>query len=296
MTVGFAVGALAVALVVAAAPSADAVEPFEGAGTLFDDTRDWVSAESATIRPGVRTYTRGGSRCTANFVYTDASENVYLGQAAHCSQNAQAEDPGGCGGLSLPLGTEVDVLGTGVVGRMVYNSWLTMREGGERDVNACAFNDLALVQIPREAANRVNPTVPVVGGPTGVGTGDVEPGTPVLSYGDSAIDSDLDRVSLKVGTSLGTSGEGWTHRVYTVAPGLPGDSGSAVLDARGFAVGDLSTLAFDEAPLSNQVSDLAHQVAYAQTYGDRFAGLRVAAGTEPFLAGSGSESRDMGNS
>ena len=51
----------------------------------------WAPAASATIHPGVMTFTGGSSflngagQCTANFVYTDSSGNVYLGQAAHCS-------------------------------------------------------------------------------------------------------------------------------------------------------------------------------------------------------------------
>ena len=42
--------------------------------------------------------------------------------------------------------------------------------------------------------------------------------------------------------SLGREGGGWTHLVYTATPGIPGDSGSAFIDAQGRAFGVLSTL------------------------------------------------------
>jgi hypothetical protein len=40
---------------------------------------------------------------------------------------------------------------------------------------------------------------------------------------------------------VGDDGNGWSHTVYTVTPGIPGDSGSAFLDASGNALGVLST-------------------------------------------------------
>jgi hypothetical protein len=53
----------------------------------------WAPESSATIHPGVMTFTNassfvdGASQCTANFVFTDSSGNVYLGQAAHCGDS-----------------------------------------------------------------------------------------------------------------------------------------------------------------------------------------------------------------
>src|SRR5258708_27845073 len=73
----------------------------------------WAPEESATIHPGVMTFTNassflgGASQCTANFVYTDASGNVYLGQAAHCSSTGEDTETNGCTTKSLPLGTSI---------------------------------------------------------------------------------------------------------------------------------------------------------------------------------------------
>src|SRR6478752_10331292 len=105
----------------------------------------WAPAATATIHPGVQTFT-AGAQCTANFVYTDGS-NVYLGQAAHCSGTGSQTDTNGCTSGSLPIGTPVDVTGAGKPGTLVYNSWLTMQGKGESDANTCAFNDLALIKL-----------------------------------------------------------------------------------------------------------------------------------------------------
>jgi hypothetical protein len=62
---------------------------------------------------------------------------------------------------------------------------------------------------------------------------------------------------------------------------VPGDSGSAFLDAEGNALGTLSTLALAPLAGSNGVGDLAHELAYAQATSG-IAGLRLVPGTEPF--------------
>src|SRR5213595_1580466 len=73
----------------------------------------WAPEGSATIHPGVMTFTGassflgGAGQCTANFVYTDASNGVYLGQAAHCSSTGSSTETNGCSTKSLPLGTPI---------------------------------------------------------------------------------------------------------------------------------------------------------------------------------------------
>src|SRR5439155_14040762 len=99
---------------------------------------NWAPAATATIHPGVQTFTNG-AQCTANFVYYDAS-NVYLGQAAHCSSTSDNTATNGCDTTSLPLGTPVDITGASKPGTLVYNSWIAMHNAGEKDANTCAFN------------------------------------------------------------------------------------------------------------------------------------------------------------
>ena len=281
-----ALGSTAVLAGALATSPALADAPADAGAVLFDTTAtQWAPAATAAIRPGVMTQTEGAGQCTANFIYT-AGTKTFIGQAAHCSGTGQATETDGCQAASLPLGTPVQIMGSDVVGHMVYNSWIAMQARGETDPNACQYNDLALIELPADALAKVNPSVPIYGGPLGVNTTGTTNGEQVLSYGNSSLRQGLSVVSPKTGISLGTVGNGWSHSVYTLTPGIPGDSGSAFLDSKGYALGDLSTLAFAPMPLSNQVSDLAHQLDYARAYDKNLGDLRVVAGTEPFLPGA----------
>jgi hypothetical protein len=279
-----AAGIVAAAVVAAAVPSAWASDtPSSSTSALVDAGKHWAPAGTATIRPGVMVVTKD-AECTANFVYT-AAGHTYLGQAAHCSGTGGETETDGCKAKSLPLGTPVKILGSGVTGKLVYSSWLLMQKNGEKDPDACAFNDLALIEIPAADVAKVNPSIPIFGGPTGLNTTGTKAGDMVESYGNSALRQGIEQLSPKTGTSIGDDGHGWTHTVYTVTPGIPGDSGSAFLDSSGRALGDLSTLALAPTPLSNQVSDLNHELTYARAH-SKFKDLRVVAGTEAFHAGA----------
>jgi len=249
----------------------------------------WAPADSAAIHPGIQMYTEG-AQCTGNFVFTDGADNVYVGYAAHCAGTGAATDTDGCEAASLPLGTRVtfneggsllsegEQVGTGT---LAYSSWNTMQQRGETDANTCAYNDFALVEVDAAFVDEVNPSVPFWGGPVGLDTDGSAAGDKVYSYGNSSLRGGLTELSPKTGTSLGSSGDGWTHPVYTVTPGVPGDSGSGFMDADGRAMGTLSTLAIAPLAGSNGVGDLAHELGYAQQYGG-ISGLELALGTEPF--------------
>ena len=240
----------------------------------------WAPAASAAVHPGVMTYT-SGAQCTANFVYTDGTR-TYLGQAAHCSGTGAATSTDGCTSGSLPLGTKVEVDGSDgstYQGTMVYNSWLAMQAAGEKDANTCAYNDLALIELPAAAVAVTNPSVPVYGGPVALGAGTTA-GENVYSYGNSSLRFGVSTLSPKRGVSLGDTGGGWSTTVYTVTPGIPGDSGSGFLDSSGRAFGVLSTVAIAPLAASNGVGNLAKEVAYAQSHG--VSGLALVPGTEAF--------------
>lgn len=228
----------------------------------------FAPAETATIQPGVQTIT-GAGQCTSNFVFTDATGAVYLGQAAHCGGTGGSTDTDGCTSPSVDLGKEVIINGTDGAerkGTLAYSSWLTMQEIGEDDFDACAFNDLALVKIHPDDVPKVNPSVPFFGGPTGLATAGTKLGDAVYSYGNSSLRLGLSALSPKRGVSVGDTGEGWSHLVYTVTPGIPGDSGSAFLDAGGRALGVLSTLQVLPFVGSNGVGDLSRQLTYLNTH------------------------------
>lgn len=240
----------------------------------------WAPAETAAIHPGVQTYTAGG-QCTGNFIFRDGV-NVYLGQAAHCSSTGGENDTDGCTTPSRPLGTPVDVVGASKPGKLVYNSWRTMQAQHETDPNACASNDLALIKLDPADVGKVNPSVPFFGGPNGLNTEGAQQSGQVESYGNSKLRGGIAQLSPKQGTTLQSSAGGWSHAVATMTPGIPGDSGSAFLDAQGNALGILSTLNLAPAPGSNGVGDLAHELAYMHQHSAAFAHTELVPGTEPF--------------
>jgi hypothetical protein len=243
----------------------------------------WAPASSATIHPGVQVFTNG-AQCTANFVFQDAS-NVYLGQAAHCSGTGSSTDTNGCTSGSLPIGTPVDVTGAAHPGVLAYNSWLTMQSKGEADANTCAFNDLALIKLDPADVVNVNPSVPSLGGPTGVGTWGAA-GSRVYSYGNSELRGGVTALSPKQGIVVDNTAGGWSHDVYTASPGIPGDSGSGFLNAAGGAIGILSTVQIAPLAGSNGVGDLPNEIAYLHANGSGFSAVNLVPGTEPFNAGA----------
>jgi hypothetical protein len=238
----------------------------------------WAPADSATIHPGVQMVTNG-AQCTANFVFTAGAE-VFLGYAAHCAGTGAATDTDGCLAGSLPLGTPVEIDGASQPGTLAYSSWLTMQDVGETNDDICAYNDFALVRVHPNDVASVNPSIPHWGGPVGVDPDGVGTGEQVYSYGNSSLRFGITLLSPKTGISLGTDPSGWTHPIYTVTPGIPGDSGSAVLGPNGQALGVLSTLAIAPLAGSNNASDLDSALLYMRSHGGPQAAL--ATGTEAF--------------
>jgi hypothetical protein len=247
-------------------------------GATSTAAAQWAPAGSATVHPGVMTFT-DGAQCTSNFIFTDGAGGVYIGQAAHCSGTGGQTDTDGCQTQSLPNGTPVEVTGASRPGTLVYNSWTAMQQAGEADADTCAYNDFALIKLDPADHAKVNPSVPKLGGPTALGSTTATLDT-VYSYGNSSLRQGITLLSPKIGKSLGASGGSWTHLVYTVTPGIPGDSGSGFMDAQGRAFGVLSTLQLAPVAASNGVSDLPKALAYARAHGAP--NVTLANGTEPF--------------
>src|SRR3954454_13498317 len=161
--------------------------------------------------------------CTMNFVFTDGVSN-YIGTAGHCA--------GGGKTVIAQIGTRVDPTNTIVtlaaIGTVV------------KSVNNGIGRDFALVKI--DPAFKVDPGVAGALGPTGVLCGDPV-GQPVMHYGHGYIFF-VEQGYPKIGevvpdlTALVkfTSPDGFNWVGY----GLPGDSGSEVMNDAGLAVGDLT--------------------------------------------------------
>ena len=242
----------------------------------------WAPAATAAVHPGVQTLT-DGAQCTANFIYYD-STNVYIGQAAHCSGTGGNTETDGCSSGTLPVGTKVTVDGASKPGTMVYNSWITMQGAGEKDADTCAFNDLALVQLDPADVGKVNPSVPRWGGPIGL-AGSTAMLEQVYSYGNSSLRAGITQLSPKTGVSLGSDSGGWNNTVYTLTPGIPGDSGSGFLNSTGQAFGILSTVQILPLAGANGVGTLAQELTYLHSHVSSLSGVQLANGTEPFRGG-----------
>lgn len=274
-------------------------------GPAVHPHRVWAPARQASITPGVRTET-AGALCTANFVFADAAGRVYIGQAAHCDR-VEGKDPGsapsGCKYESHPLGTATSFPAAGVRGELAYSSYLAMQARRETDPQACRENDFALIRLPESALGKVNPSMPLFGGPTGLNTTGVRPGGTVLGWGDSPTRADVAALQPKQEVAVQDIDDGWAHLVYTTNPGIPGDSGGPALDADGAALGSLSSIDTAHAPLSDNLADIARCLAYAQQHSG-IEGLHLVAGTEAFqpslvqrnsLAGRGVASSSSGS-
>jgi hypothetical protein len=240
----------------------------------------WAPPSQATVHPGVQVFTEG-AQCTSNFVFDDGS-SVYLGQAAHCSGTGGQTETDGCSSVSLPLGTPVQISGASKPGALVYNSWLTMQANGEANPDTCAYNDLALIKIDPADVGRVNPSIPGFGGPTGIGSvGGL--GSTVYSYGNSELRGGITKLSPKQGIVVQNEGNGWSHIVITLTPGVPGDSGSGFINGSGQAVGVLSTLQLAPLAGTNGVGDIGMELAYMRA-NSSFSAVQLVHGTQPFKA------------
>ncbi|WP_183093936.1 trypsin-like peptidase domain-containing protein [Nocardioides stalactiti] len=257
---------------------------------LVRKSRGWTPMKRATITPGIQTITDGGGQCTTNFVFTDARDRVYIGQAAHCARTEEGTND--CRTPTMPLGTRV-VFTEGATsfdagdriaeGRLAYSSWRTMRERGVGKGPMCAFNDFALVEVPRAVRDLVNPSVPFWGGPTGLTSTGLRTGELTYGFGRSSLREEGSRESRQAGIawSDNEAARGWSHTISSRSPGLPGDSGSAYVDADGRAVGTLSTLSIGVLFVWNGLGDLRRELAYARKHSG-IKGLRLEMGTSPF--------------
>ena len=239
-------------------------------------------AGAATIRPGAVTETAGAGVCTSSFVFTSGGRTL-LGQAAHCGGTGAETETDGCTSSTVPLGTPVTVLGAGerVTGTLAYSSWVTMQQRGERGPDACAYNDFALVELPGTAAERTNPTLPFFGGPQGVRDSGLAPGAALFGLANPGAAEERAALRPRVGTGGDDVGGGWGHTVYTASPGVPGESGSPLLDDTGRAVGLLSSLNVGGERESIEYTDLSRAMDYARRSGG-VPGLALSPGTEPF--------------
>jgi hypothetical protein len=154
-----------------------------------------------SIRPGA--WMSSPSNCTMAFVVRDTASRLYITTAAHC----------------------VDFVGQPV------SLW---EEGRIGTVRAMAGVDMALVEIDPAKYDRVNPTMVGWGGPTGMATGPVAEGTPLLHYGWGYLGTwVVDQTRCRPHVFFANDGA----RYEGLGQISSGDSGSPIMTADGKAMG-----------------------------------------------------------
>jgi hypothetical protein len=174
-----------------------------------------VSAGGCMVSPG---------GCTLNFVFSDGVSN-YIGTAGHCVAGGRT--------VIAQIATRVDptdsvVVTLAAIGKVV------------KAVNQGIGRDFALIKI--DPGFKVVPGVAGALGPTGVLCGDPV-GQPVMHYGHGYVFF-VEQGNAKFGEVVPdltllvkfSSSDGFNWAGY----GLPGDSGSEVMNDAGLAVGDLT--------------------------------------------------------
>jgi hypothetical protein len=163
--------------------------------------------------------------CTMNFIFRDTSGANYIGTAGHCVQ--------GGGDVVMQVATRVDPTDTLIV---------TLANVGNvaKRVNQGIGRDFAVVKL--DPAFPVVPGVAGAAGPTGVFCGDPV-AQPVIHYGHGYVFF-VEQGYPKTGEvipdlELLFRGE-WDTGYNWVGYGLPGDSGSGVMNPAGLVVGDLT--------------------------------------------------------
>jgi hypothetical protein len=85
----------------------------------------------------------------------------------------------------------------------------------------------------------------------------------VYSYGNSELRAGITLLSPKTGISNGDDPSGWSHGTTMLTPGIPGDSGSPLLDNAGRATGVLSTLGVGiPSGATNNFGDVGRELSY----------------------------------
>lgn len=245
-----------------------------GQAPLPEPEPEFVAPEEAEIRPGVKLRIEGTGSCTSNFVFRGTGPQqgkLYLGTAGHCVD----WEVGAAVRLTPELGYYTGNHGQ-VIGHVAYSSF--KEEGIETfrcyAVLSCAESgiDFALIELNDEFEGRVSPSMLGYGGPTGlVPFEEVDVGDKALTYGNSPLRPGtgvLDPREGYVNDKEADASDGRRDEIYAyfAGPGVPGDSGSAVIGGDGRAMGTLVTMWFLP-PGQNGITSLSRALEFASSHG-----------------------------
>lgn len=217
-------GLLIVLILVAGCLDSEDHEPWSSQErTALEYEGDWPEVSEAEIRPGVRLHIGDGA-CTSNFLFrTPGNETLYLGTAAHCF-----------GDPNDATDEAVEVPDVGRIGRVAFNAF---EHGGT------TAPDFGLIELLNTDSVRgvTHPAMKHFGGPTKLAdSSQVLTGDEIMGYGGSPQrapnDPENPREGWVVHPDEPGNDQGDRLTIYTVQPGIQGDSGMGFMDKEGGAL------------------------------------------------------------
>jgi hypothetical protein len=239
------------------------------AGATSTATIDWAPAGRARIHPGVRVEI-ADVVCRAGFVLTDG-RRVFLALPASCTGVSGGAVTDGCSESQVPYTLPATIQGARYRGRFVYSSFIKMQLNGATNRTRCIYNSLSLVKLDRRDVKRTNPSVPVVGGPTGVART-----APSLSDALTVL-----LTSPTTAQATNTTNRGWAHKMIVDGQVDHLAVGSPVLTESGKALGLVTYIPPQGGPGETQVSDF-YRVLESLRNTKGFHHVHLARGTRAF--------------
>lgn len=244
---GIAALGLAGALLLPASAGTESPGPtsdLRAAGAMVaTDGIDWAPAATARVHPGV-TVTIADVTCRAGFVLTDG-RRVFLALPASCTGVSGGEMSDGCSEAQVPNTLPAEIQGAKYDGKVAYSSFVQMQLHGVTAPNKCTYNSLALVRLDRRDIKRTNPSLPVVGGPTGVAR-------TAPSFADQLT---VLLASPTTAQATTTANNGWSHAMLVDGQVDRLAVGSPVLNGAGKALGMVTFIPPQGGPGETKVGD-----------------------------------------
>jgi hypothetical protein len=233
----------------------------------------WASAATARIHPGVRV-TIADVTCRAGFVLTDG-RRVFLAVPASCTGVSGGEMSDGCSEAQVPRTLAAEIQGARYDGKVAYSSFVQMQLHGVTATNKCIYNSLSLVKLDRRDIKRTNPSLPFVGGPTGV------------ARSAPAFPAQLTVLLTSPATAQATTtaNNGWSHGMVVDGQVDRLAVGSPVLTETGRALGMVTFIPPQGGPGETKVSDFYRLLRSLRNH-DGFENVHLVKGTVDFKPAS----------
>ena len=179
----------------------------------------WAPADTAPIHPGVQTQHRGLGPVHVQLRLHPGRRHLHRAGRALLRHRRGDRDRRLPRRVAAARARRSTSTAPACAGRWSTTPGSPCRQAGETDEETCAYNDFALVKLDPADVGKVNPSIPVFGGPEGIGT--AAAGEQVYTYGNSSLRGGITQLSPKSGAVVERTAGGWSYSLYTVTPGHP---------------------------------------------------------------------------